>query len=123
MRKQFVDIDPAYLDVIEGLLDGLKAAFHEDFVLVTLSRILLQETIEGRWPAAMAIANARHLFATFDPVRTTSRGTSGNAILAVRVYDDANNFVVQNVALIDELDFVTFDIADARRGTRRGGPG
>jgi endonuclease/exonuclease/phosphatase family metal-dependent hydrolase len=46
--------------------------------------ILLQETIEGRWHDAMAIANARRLFATFDPVRTTSRGTSGNAILATQ---------------------------------------
>ena len=46
--------------------------------------ILLQETIEGRWFDAVAIAQARDLFSVFDAVRMTSRGTSGNAILSTR---------------------------------------
>ena len=67
---------PALIDDLQsGRLTGLPA---RDYV------ILLQETIEGRWFDAMAIAQARQLFSVFDRVRPTSRGTSGNAILSTR---------------------------------------
>ena len=67
---------PALIDDLQsGRLTGSPTA---DYI------ILLQETIEGRWFDAMAIAEARHLFSVFDTVRPTGRGTSGNAILSTR---------------------------------------
>ena len=67
---------PALIDDLQsGRLTGLPTS---DYV------ILLQETIEGRWFDAMAIAESRKLFSVFDIVRPTSRGISGNAILSTR---------------------------------------
>ena len=96
------DLPQLVEDLVTGRLAGVPI---RDYV------ILLQETVEGSEYDAAAFGRARGLTTIFEPVRESSRGTSGNAILTTETVLSSHVIVLPRerrvrkaVAAIIEVD-------------------